>query len=132
MCSIRRREADACKCGCDLIGRHAHLSRSRGGVVGIVKGKEGIPYFGLLNRVAKQCLKEEVPMLKAVTSSGARFGPVGHELNLRKIAGLLTLASSGAGALSVVGWLNRSKLRSGYCEINDDPEQELARYVRKT
>ena len=51
-------------------------------------------------------------VLKGVTSSGAQFGPVGYELNLLYIAGLLTLAISGAGALSVDSWLNRNKLRS--------------------
>jgi len=60
--------------------------------------------------------------LKAVTSSGAQFGPVGYELNLLYIAGLLTLAISGAGALSVDGWLKRRKLRSGCCTRNDGPE----------
>ena len=30
--------------------------------------------------------------LKAVTASGAEFGPIGYELNLLFIAGLLTLA----------------------------------------
>ena len=53
--------------------------------------------------------------LKAVTSSGAQFGPVGYELNLLYITGLLTLAISGAGALSVDTWLKRRKLRSRCC-----------------
>ena len=47
--------------------------------------------------------------LKAVTSSGAQFGPVGYELNLLYIAGLLTLAASGAGEPSVDQWLSRRK-----------------------
>jgi putative oxidoreductase len=57
--------------------------------------------------------------LKAVTSSGAQFGPVGYELNLLYIAGLLTFAVSGPGALSVDTWLKRSKLRSTCCRAND-------------
>ena len=39
--------------------------------------------------------------LKAVTPSGAEFGPVGYEINLLYIAGLATLALFGAGKLSV-------------------------------
>jgi putative oxidoreductase len=43
--------------------------------------------------------------LKAVTAQGATFGPVGYEINLLYLAGLLTLALTGAGALSVDRWL---------------------------
>lgn len=43
--------------------------------------------------------------LKAVTASGAEFGPIGYELNLLYIAGLLTLALGGSGRLSVDDWL---------------------------
>ena len=43
--------------------------------------------------------------LKAVTASGAEFGPVGYEMNLLYIAGLLTLALGGPGRLSVDHWL---------------------------
>ena len=39
--------------------------------------------------------------LRAVTASGAEFGPVGYEINLLYIAGLVTLALFGAGKLSV-------------------------------
>ena len=39
--------------------------------------------------------------LKAVTPSGAEFGPVGYEINLLYVAGLATLALFGAGKLSV-------------------------------
>ena len=39
--------------------------------------------------------------LKAVTPSGAEFGPVGYEINLLYVAGLATLALLGAGKLSV-------------------------------
>lgn len=53
--------------------------------------------------------------LKAMTSSGAQFGPVGYELNLLYIAGLLTLAICGAGVLSVDTWLKRRKLQSRCC-----------------
>ncbi len=43
--------------------------------------------------------------LKAVTAAGAQFGPVGYEMNLLYIAGLLTLAMCGAGRLSVDRYL---------------------------
>jgi putative oxidoreductase len=43
--------------------------------------------------------------LTAVTAAGAEFGPVGYEVNLLYIAGLLTLALSGAGTLSVDHYL---------------------------
>jgi putative oxidoreductase len=39
--------------------------------------------------------------LKAVTAAGVQFGPVGYEINLLYIAGLVTLALFGAGRLSV-------------------------------
>lgn len=47
--------------------------------------------------------------LKAVTASGAEFGPIGYEVNLLYIAGLLTLALGGSGRLSVDDWL-RTKI----------------------
>jgi putative oxidoreductase len=40
-------------------------------------------------------------VLKRVTASGAEFGPIGYELNLLYIVGLLTLALGGSGKLSV-------------------------------
>jgi putative oxidoreductase len=42
--------------------------------------------------------------LEAVTASGARFGPVGYELSLVYLAGLLALALGGPGRLSVDKW----------------------------
>ena len=54
-------------------------------------------------------------VLKGVTSSGAQFGPVGYELNLLYIAGLLALAIGGPGALSVDRWLTRSQAQSACC-----------------
>lgn len=39
--------------------------------------------------------------LKAVTAAGAEFGPIGYEMNLLYLAGLLTLALLGPGKLSV-------------------------------
>jgi putative oxidoreductase len=47
--------------------------------------------------------------LKAVTAQGAQFGPIGFELNLLYIAGLLTLALGGAGQLSIDGWLTKRR-----------------------
>lgn len=43
--------------------------------------------------------------LTAVTAEGAHFGPIGYELNLLYVAGLLALALHGAGRLSVDQWL---------------------------
>jgi putative oxidoreductase len=40
-------------------------------------------------------------VLKKVTASGAEFGPIGYELSLLYIAGLLTLALGGSGKLSL-------------------------------
>ena len=54
-------------------------------------------------------------VLKGVTSSGAQFGPVGYELNLLYIAGLLALAIGVPGALSVDRWLTRSQAQSACC-----------------
>ena len=42
--------------------------------------------------------------LKAVTASGAQFGPIGYEMNLLYTAGLLTLALCGPGRLSLDRW----------------------------
>jgi len=47
--------------------------------------------------------------LKAVTASGAEFGPIGYEMNLLYIAGLLTLALGGAGRWSVDRYLSASR-----------------------
>jgi putative oxidoreductase len=49
--------------------------------------------------------------LQAVTPMGAQFGPVGYEMNLVYLAGLLTLALGGAGELSLDDWL-KSKRRN--------------------
>lgn len=50
--------------------------------------------------------------LKAVTAAGAQFGPIGYEMNLLYLAGLLALALGGAGQLSVDHWLmTRRKAR---------------------
>ena len=49
--------------------------------------------------------------LLALTASGAQFGPVGYELNLVYLAGLLTLALGGAGPLSVDRWLQARRRR---------------------
>lgn len=51
--------------------------------------------------------------LKAVTPAGAEFGPVGYELNLLYIAGLLALALGGSGRLSVDSFRRRKTPRSG-------------------
>jgi putative oxidoreductase len=50
--------------------------------------------------------------LKAVTAAGAQFGPIGYEMNLLYIAGLLALALSGPTTLSIDHWL-RTRKRSG-------------------
>lgn len=47
--------------------------------------------------------------LKAVTATGAEFGPVGYEINLFYVVALLTLAACGSGKLSVDYWLSRKK-----------------------
>jgi putative oxidoreductase len=49
--------------------------------------------------------------LLAVTDGGARFGPVGYEMNLLYLAGLLTLALGGPGRLSLDHWLKTRKHR---------------------
>ena len=47
--------------------------------------------------------------LKGLSASGAEFGPIGYELNLVYITGLLALALSGSGPLSVDCWLEARK-----------------------
>lgn len=53
--------------------------------------------------------------LLAVTTSGAEFGPVGYEVNLLYIAGLLTLALSGPSRLSVDARLRRRREAAPPC-----------------
>lgn len=43
--------------------------------------------------------------LKEITPAGAEFGPIGYEMNLLYITGLLTLALSGPTKLSLGRWL---------------------------
>ncbi len=50
--------------------------------------------------------------LQAVTASEAEFGPIGYEMNLLYIAGLLTLALGGSGRVSVDHWLRMTKQNS--------------------
>jgi len=47
--------------------------------------------------------------LKAVGSAGAQFGPVGYEINLLYLAGLLALVLGGASPWSVDRWLARKR-----------------------
>jgi len=50
--------------------------------------------------------------LRAITSAGAQFGPVGYEINLLYIVALFVLAMSPAGSFSIDGWLDERKRRS--------------------
>jgi putative oxidoreductase len=50
--------------------------------------------------------------LQGLSASGAVFGPVGYELNLVYLAGLLTLALSRPGPLSLDGWLEARRSRA--------------------
>lgn len=43
--------------------------------------------------------------LKALTGSGAEFGPIGYEINLLYLVGLITLAFSAPTTLSLDHWL---------------------------
>ena len=56
--------------------------------------------------------------LKAVTSSGAEFGPIGYEMNLLYLVSLLTLAMAGSGSLSVDDWFRNRRLqeKGGACD----------------
>jgi putative oxidoreductase len=47
--------------------------------------------------------------LKGITATGAEFGPIGYEMNLLYITGLLTLALSGPTKLSLDYWLRTRK-----------------------
>jgi putative oxidoreductase len=49
--------------------------------------------------------------LKAITASGAEFGPIGYELNLLYIAGLITLALSAPPPLSLDYWFRQRQRR---------------------
>jgi len=47
--------------------------------------------------------------LKGLSASGAEFGPIGYELNLLYIAGLVALALLGSSPLSIDRWLESRK-----------------------
>jgi len=47
--------------------------------------------------------------LKGITAAGAEFGPIGYEMNLLYISGLLTLAFSRPPTLSLDHWLRSRK-----------------------
>lgn len=47
--------------------------------------------------------------LEALTAAGARFGPIGYELNLLYLSGLLALGLGGAGPASLDGVLARGR-----------------------
>jgi putative oxidoreductase len=47
--------------------------------------------------------------LEALTPAGARFGPIGYELNLLYLSGLFALALGGAGPASLDGVLARGR-----------------------
>jgi len=49
--------------------------------------------------------------LKSITATGAEFGPIGYEINLLYIAGLITLALSETPQLSIDYWLKRALAR---------------------
>ena len=46
---------------------------------------------------------------EGITDSGAEFGPVGYEVNLLYLVGLLALVLSGPGRLSVDRWLRHRR-----------------------
>lgn len=48
--------------------------------------------------------------LKGITAAGAEFGPIGYEMNLLYLTGLLTLALSRPTKLSLDRWLRSRKL----------------------
>ncbi len=52
--------------------------------------------------------------LESVNASGAQFGPVGYEVNLLYLAGLLALALGGPGRLSIDGWLRQRRSVAGH------------------
>jgi putative oxidoreductase len=60
--------------------------------------------------------------LKAVTAAGAEFGPIGYEMNLLYVAGLLTLAIGGSGKPSIDQFL---KMRSS-AQIAGNPQSSGA------
>jgi putative oxidoreductase len=47
--------------------------------------------------------------LKAVTAPGAEFGPIGYEVHLLYVAGLVTMALAGSGRLSIDRFLASRK-----------------------
>jgi putative oxidoreductase len=52
--------------------------------------------------------------LKAVTAAGAEFGPIGYEMNLLYLAGLVTLALGGPGRLSIGDWLAQGNRQNSF------------------
>jgi putative oxidoreductase len=59
--------------------------------------------------------------LKALTPSGAEFGPIGYELNLLYIASLIALALGGSGPFSFDGWIKNRRRRNEERQPEEDP-----------
>ena len=56
--------------------------------------------------------------LKSISASGAEFGPIGFELNLLYIAGLIALALGGTTKPSLDCWLKRRKPKPAKASVN--------------
>ena len=53
--------------------------------------------------------------LAQVSESGTKFGPVGYEIILLYLAGLITLVLGGAGSLSIDEWRTRKSGHAAPC-----------------
>ena len=59
--------------------------------------------------------------LVGISASGARFGPVGYEIDLLYLAALLMLAVQGPGPLALDNVLQGRRIRSASSEKEDSP-----------
>jgi putative oxidoreductase len=58
--------------------------------------------------------------LKAINASGAEFGPVGYEINLLYIAGLIALALGKPSKLSLDYWIRQKNREAEQAELVND------------
>jgi putative oxidoreductase len=66
----------------------------------------GVAMFGVHLRYGFSSIR-----LKALTAAGPEFGPIGYELNLLYIIGIVTLVLGGPSSLSVDRWLEARRRR---------------------
>ena len=92
-----------------IVARHQHAAHLMGLNVGALldQGAPAVKELSMITAMLKVHLQYGFSSvrLKGITAAGAEFGPIGYEMNLLYITGLLTLALSRPTKLSLDHWL---------------------------